>query len=213
MRSNTDMRRLLVRTHLYIHRVTSAHKTDTYASSSTPLTLYDGSTAGTVVCPDFACCLRGASLLPNQTSQPVVFAALAVDNIPPEDWELDNYFGLIDPDDVSYPTGRIPEIMRTFYPNLRLFVEHLVQRYQLDGSDEWIPEWNVSIFSSDTNVYLKDSLSLPHFHRQPVRPPRDQPSKPESFHLYGMVYDRRGCIVYAFFPRYTVTDGGVVEWS
>ncbi|KAI0316396.1 hypothetical protein OF83DRAFT_1127181 [Amylostereum chailletii] len=85
----------------------------------------------------------------------------------------------------------ILELAKLVQPTLQLFVMDLTARFQIEEG-QWRPEWNPLL---------------------PGAQAKEMPRIPEKYFVYGMNYDDARYIVYGFFPRYTISMSGRVEWS
>ncbi|ETW76951.1 hypothetical protein HETIRDRAFT_389963 [Heterobasidion irregulare TC 32-1] len=148
---------------------------------------------GSSVRLDFAC-TPSKCMLPNGLPggfSPVLFAVDYVDSIP----DLTRHE--IEPDQPSEGSYAFPDrshgivkLAKIFEPALQLLVTYIVKKYQApDG--QWIPEWNP----------LRSEI--PHL----------RPDLPEDLFFYAINHSKSDCMVYAFFPRYSVTPSGRVEWG
>lgn len=145
-------------------------------------------------CLDFVC-QPSIDNLPNDLPGgyiPVLFAAHHVDTL-----------YSFAPSEVSSVHPGPPELMpdrrpglvklaKVFQPSLQLLVMHLTKKYRIDDH-QWRPEWNPILGEKD--------------------PEWSMPDVPEKYFFFGMNYSKIECIIYTFFPRYTVTASGRVEWG
>ncbi|KAI0316398.1 hypothetical protein OF83DRAFT_1127187 [Amylostereum chailletii] len=151
---------------------------------------------GTSSRPRVACCPSSANLpnnLPDGFS-PIIFAANPVKELVMISGLTGESYGYL-PDPTRHPLpdrrNGILELAKLFQPTLQLFVMDLTARFQIEEG-KWRPEWN------------------------PLRPgirEIEMPRVPEKYFVYGMNYDDASYSVYGFFPRYTVSNSGRVEWS
>ena len=102
------------------------------------------------------------------------------------------------------------KLAKVFQPSLQLLVMHLTKKYRIDDH-QWRPEWNVSDLFAIRGGQTTDRPYQPILGEKD--PEWSMPDVPEKYFFFGMNYSKIECIIYTFFPRYTVTASGRVEWG
>ena len=102
------------------------------------------------------------------------------------------------------------KLAKVFQPSLQLLVMHLTKKYRIDDH-QWRPEYNVSDLFAIRGGQTTDGPYQPILGEKD--PEWSMPDVPEKYFFFGMNYSKIECIIYTFFPRYTVTASGRVEWG